>query len=155
LRRHESKWNSSALFSGSKQPVGVRPYPVTQCIKRIVFDSPALEPDLWRGGINSYRNHEVHCPHLQAGVFTRWLDKEKGGSIYPENGCLGLFKVALARAEWVTGTLDKGDNVICSLSMILVKTVYKVEVDGCQIWQKINLKVAHSGFHLYNAKLCQ
>jgi hypothetical protein len=57
------------------------------------------------------------------GAFTRILDKEKGGSIYPENGFLGLFKVVLARVEWVTGTLDRGDNVICSLSMILVKTV--------------------------------
>jgi hypothetical protein len=33
------------------------------------------------------------------------LDKEKEGSIYPENGCWSLFKVVLAKAEWVTGTL--------------------------------------------------
>jgi hypothetical protein len=66
-----------------------------QYIKRIVFDSPALEPDLWRGGINSYRNHEVHCPHLQMGAFTRRLDKEKGGSIYPKMAILALSRLCL------------------------------------------------------------
>jgi hypothetical protein len=62
----------------------------------------------------------VHCLHLQAGAFTRRLNKEKGGSLCPENVYLGRFKVVLARAGWVTGILDR--DVIRPLSMLIVKT---------------------------------
>jgi len=56
-------------------------------------------------------------------AFTKRYDKGKGGSIYPENGCLRLSIVVLAWAEWAAGTLDRGDNVIRFLYMILVKTM--------------------------------
>ncbi len=86
----------------------------------------------------------MHCLHLQVGAFTRRLDKEKGESIYPENGCLGLFKVVFAGAELVTGTLDRGDNMICLLSMILVKTVINYTVIPVKIRPIIRYNLTYS-----------
>jgi hypothetical protein len=55
----ESKWNYSVLFSGSKPPVGVRPCPVTYCIKRIEFD---LFPRSLRPRVNCTRGEQLSKP---------------------------------------------------------------------------------------------